>query len=651
MKKLLIFIVVVLILSFSCQSVFAASLLKSGSRGSEVRTMQQALKDKGYLSGRVDGIYGKNTLSAVKAFQRAVGLKVDGIAGSRTFYKLYSNQNNQTTNPPSSSAITSTLKKGSRGSQVVALQTKLKELGLYQGRLDGIFGSGTYSSVRAFQSSRGLKIDGIVGHNTVSSLFSTSNNNNNNESDNDSTSGSSGSQSRAITSTLKKGSRGTQVNTLQTTLKELGFYSGRIDGIFGRITEQSVKRFQSESGLSADGIVGRRTITALFENNDDNSNNNDTSSDNNDNTTDDNDNSSDNDQSSDPSGDDQTSVFTPWKPDSGKISLVWITGASSMKVDEEGINVVSPVWFYIGQKNGDVAVTRSTPSTTYIEQAHSKGYKVWATIQSFNRSYSEAVLTNSDTADRIVQEIVDMVQQYGIDGLNIDFENLSPELKDPYSIFVEKAVAALHAVNVDVSVDITKKISTTNYDRTRLAQAVDYVMLMSYDEHWSSCNYNGPVASIGWVEDAVNITLEEVPKEKLLLGIPLYAYDWALNPNVENPDPNNMDHYDRPSRCRAFYMDELQTLETEGRAVLKNGNELVVKTWLTEPVWLDSTGTMYMKFIDTADSIHEIWYENPQSIGLKLDLIDKYNLAGACSWQYVFANDAIWDVYKQKLFE
>ncbi|MFO7294800.1 MAG: peptidoglycan-binding protein, partial [Clostridia bacterium] len=206
----------------------------------------------------------------------------DGIAGPATLSKLAQVLSGATGNNGSSSApqspsqsgsssapITTTLKLGSRGSQVVTLQKRLNELGYNCGTPDGIFGSKTQQAVIAFQKDNGLVADGIVGPKTIAKLFPAQNQNpntppsNNNE---PSRGGNNGDQNTTlpITTTLKLGSRGSQVVTLQKRLNELGYNCGTPDGIFGSKTQQAVIAFQKDNGLVADGIVGPKTIAKLF---------------------------------------------------------------------------------------------------------------------------------------------------------------------------------------------------------------------------------------------------------------------------------------------------------------------------------------------------------------------------------------------------
>lgn len=532
-------------------------------------------------------------------------------------------------------AAATLLRLGSRGQEVREMQQKLKEYGYLSGAVDGIFGKQTLEAVKKFQAANGLAVDGIAGPNTLNKLYqktATSPNNN---------SGSRGGESAPISRLLKVGSRGEDVRTLQNQLNALGFSAGKADGIFGSATRNAVINFQRSRGLAADGIVGPATVAAI------NAALNQSGKDEDKPGNDDKDNPTDR-------GDSDRPTFTPWKPASGKINLVWDRNLVPLK-HTDGINVVAPVWFSVKEINGTITVDSSKASKNYVDQAHRMGYKVWATVQSFTPSISKQVVHNGAIADHVISKLKDLVQAYNLDGINIDFENMDPADKNLYTQFVQKAAWQLHTVEATVSVDITRRTSSTTnwwsscYDRTGLAKVADYIILMSYDEHSASSKTNGPVASIGWVENSVKVTLEEVPANKLLVGIPLYAYDWISEPIVSDPDPANPAHYQRIGNGVALTMDEIEQLITSNSTRLRSGSYIHVAQWLVEPMWLDQTGTMYLKFLDTQGKLHELWYEDARSIKLKLDLVYKYGLAGAASWEYTFANDKIWEVFKERL--
>ena len=134
------------------------ALSRSGSRGTEVRQIQTALKQQGYYTGSVDGIYGAQTEGAVRKFQSAKGLSVDGICGSETLSAL------------GIGGTASSYRRGSTGSGVKKIQQTLANWGYYAGSVDGVFGSETENAVKNFQSKNGLTSDGICGVKTLSAL-------------------------------------------------------------------------------------------------------------------------------------------------------------------------------------------------------------------------------------------------------------------------------------------------------------------------------------------------------------------------------------------------------------------------------------------------------------------------------------------------
>ncbi len=225
-------------------------VLVRGDRGSAVSRLQQRLKDLGYYTIKVDGIYGVGTQSAVRAFQRVNNLTQTGTANSYTQQVLYSSAalplNDYTSNYVY-------LSRGSRGSAVTRLQSRLAALGYYYGSLDGIYGSATQTAVRRFQSRNGISATGAADVNTQTVLFGSGAIAN----------GSSGGSSVGYVY-LHYGSRGTAVTRLQQALKDKGYLKGKVDGIYGDQTYDAVKSFQRAKGLAVDGIAGRKTQNALY---------------------------------------------------------------------------------------------------------------------------------------------------------------------------------------------------------------------------------------------------------------------------------------------------------------------------------------------------------------------------------------------------
>lgn len=238
--------------------------LKKGMEGSAVKLLQQKLKKLGFLTGSADGDFGDATETAVKDFQRANGLKADGVAGTSTLNKLYSSSAISKSQSGSSSGGSSsggssgsgsstgytTLREGDEGEAVRQLQRKLADLGYYAGAIDGKYGAGTVLAVQSYQVLNNLTADGVAGPATQRMIFG------------DTTS--SADTGVAASSKLEDGDVGASVYDLQYTLYELGYYQGELNSTYDEPTRLAVREFQMNNGLRVDGVAGASTLTAIY---------------------------------------------------------------------------------------------------------------------------------------------------------------------------------------------------------------------------------------------------------------------------------------------------------------------------------------------------------------------------------------------------
>ena len=244
--------------------------LRPGDKDEEVKLLQQRLKDLGYYTGNITGVYNDATTEAVKEFQKKSSLETDGVLGPITRTVLYGvnaiyavpTAIPVSTPTPTTTPITPenviVIRAGSMGEVVHRLQARLQELGYYTSRLDGVYLTDDIEAVRAFQSANGLKVDGKAGYETQTALYSDSAIRGNANV----TSG-----ETALVNTLRYGSEGNEVTTLQNRLIALGYLAGSADGKFGRDTKSAVIAFQKANGLSADGVVGADTSAKLYASN------------------------------------------------------------------------------------------------------------------------------------------------------------------------------------------------------------------------------------------------------------------------------------------------------------------------------------------------------------------------------------------------
>ncbi len=285
--------------------------LEFGSRGTEVRKLQEALLALGYDPNGTDGKFGRGTENAVKQYQAANGLEPDGKAGHLTLTKLYhgtsvpaggagntgsSGSSGNSGNSGSSgntgstgngfpepgtysSSNPNTLHFGDSGSRVRELQTWLNKLGYNTNGIDGQFGRGTHMAVCQFQKDNGLTPDGLAGQQTLklieqkaaqagSSSGSTGNTGNTGNSGSTNNSGNDGTPAVGVPAglnrTLRKGSTGEDVRIVQKQLKALGYYTSSVDGVYGNGSIAAVRAFQQNNGLTADGLAGQKTFQKLF---------------------------------------------------------------------------------------------------------------------------------------------------------------------------------------------------------------------------------------------------------------------------------------------------------------------------------------------------------------------------------------------------
>lgn len=321
-----------------------------------------------------------------------------------------------------------------------------------------------------------------------------------------------------------------------------------------------------------------------------------------------------------------------WKPGEGKINLVWEhvhhkTPDMSAVKKIEGLDVISPTWFAISDKQGTVA---NKAEKKYVEWAHSNGYQVWGLFSnSFDPDMTHVVINDSDLREKVIQQMLVYAELYDLDGINLDFENVYMKDKDMLTQFVRELVPLAKEQGLTVSMDVTAISGSENwsrcYDRKALAEVLDYIALMTYDQHWATSPKAGSVAQLSWVEYSLKRVLEEVPEEKLLLGLPFYTRLWK---------EEEVDGKTKVSST-ALSMEAAQKLIKEQEAALS---------------WDEESGQYYAEYKE-GEAIYKIWVEDAKSINLKSSLVHKYDLAGTAAWRRGFETQDIWAVLQDNLKE
>lgn len=301
---------------------------------------------------------------------------------------------------------------------------------------------------------------------------------------------------------------------------------------------------------------------------------------------------------------------------------------ASVLASTKGVNVISPTWFYLNDNNGGIA---DLGSTDYVNYCHSQGVEVWALVSNLENSDVDTtyVLTHTSTRQNLVNQIVSVAIQYNLDGINLDFEALNrEEVGDAYIQFVRELSIKCENNGIVLSIDNYVPTSYTSfYNRSEQANFADYVVIMGYDEHYAGSD-EGSVSSLGWVRQGVIDTLAEVPANQVILGMPFYTRVWALTPDEEAGDNDDID-------ANILYSVSSQVYG------MRSANNLLAN-YGVEKQWLEDSGQNYAEF-ESEGITYKVWLEDSSSAEARLKLMDEYELAGASFWKLGFETSDVWD--------
>lgn len=270
-----------------------------------------------------------------------------------------------------------------------------------------------------------------------------------------------------------------------------------------------------------------------------------------------------------------------------------------------------------------------TASKRALEAAKSAGIQALAlvhnlTTSGFDGKRAHAMLQNTNSRTRAIADILDILERGGYDGVNIDLENVYPSDRDRLTAFMEELAEKLRPRGYLVTISVPAKTAdhagtewVGAFDYYALGRVCDHVMLMTYDEHaWTSGP--GPIASYNWVERVVRYAITQMPRSKILLGIPAYGYDW----NLHTGRVTALSYTQVMNRARSLGID---------------------------PSWDSTARSPYFKYVDARGERHEVWFESSHSIKPKLDLVTRYDLGGVAIWRLGYEDDAYWQVIREKL--
>ena len=312
----------------------------------------------------------------------------------------------------------------------------------------------------------------------------------------------------------------------------------------------------------------------------------------------------------------------------GKINLSWHlmtneagNGELAEKIKGcEGMNVISPTWFTFADSDGTL---KSLADKSYVDQAHEAGLDVWGLIENINTDESTLeVLSVRENRIRISRQLMDAVKETGLDGINVDFENITEDSAPHYLQFVRELSVSMRKEKKILSVDLpVPQPYNAFYNPKELGVMTDYVIIMGYDEHYSGSEEAGSVASLPYVEAGIQGMLEAVPADKVINAIPFYTRLWIQPFGSSNLTSETMS------------MDEASDY---------------VKKHDMEVYWDGSAGQNVAEKEDD-EALYQIWLEDEESIEEKMKLIQSYDLAGVASWQLGYQRNTVWEIMDRYL--
>ena len=311
----------------------------------------------------------------------------------------------------------------------------------------------------------------------------------------------------------------------------------------------------------------------------------------------------------------------------GKINLVFqaIGSAAYGEAVKEamastsGVNVVSPTWYKLSGGEGDLS---SYANADYVRACHSMNMQVWALVDDFDVTPEErlAVLSDKNARGRVINKLISEAASYGFDGINLDFENINSDTATHYLQFVRELSFVCRQNGIILSIDnYVPKEYNSHYNRKEQAFWIDYFIIMGYDEHWKGSQEAGPVASIGFVEEGIVKTLEEVPADKVINAMPYYVRVWTETKNTDGTISMST-----------------RDLGMEAAKEQLDRNNVPI-------VWDETTALYYGSYEDGNTTV-KIWLETEHSIEEKMKLYKNYGIAGVAGWRLGLEKKAVWSV-------
>ncbi len=309
--------------------------------------------------------------------------------------------------------------------------------------------------------------------------------------------------------------------------------------------------------------------------------------------------------------------------------------AQSFKTNVDKVDYVSLFWYKIDENGNLGAYKGAVEDKSIIEFAHNNNVKVLALVANLSESGDgtwdhkrvDNVIATKEAREKHINDLVDLVEKNNFDGIDIDYEALKSYQKDDFSLFIEELSKELHKKDKILGVAIHPKTSEDNpledngshaQDLRNIGKHADQLYFMTYLEH-GAFSEPGPIGSLSWMEQVIKYGTYKVPRQKAYLGIGLMGAQWTKNPDgTHTATESEMSFLDVLSKANIYKL---------------------------TPIWDETSKTPYLIFSENgAENV--IWFENAESIRLRIDLAKKYNAGGVAFWRFGGEDERIWEYLK-----
>ena len=279
----------------------------------------------------------------------------------------------------------------------------------------------------------------------------------------------------------------------------------------------------------------------------------------------------------------------------------------------EGLNVISPTWFGVADSEGEVT---SLASKDYVTKLKAINVDVWPLISDFNKDVDyNRLFMSTTTRGNLIKNIIYFIEEYNLDGINIDFEHIKSSYAEGYIEFLRELSIEMRSRKKVLSVDNYIPLEFNAFYNIKEQGIVsDYLCVMAYDEHYSGSPKAGSVSSLSWVKNSIENTAKSAPMKKLIVGLPFYTRLWR----------------------------EAHTGKLTSRALSMDGGLNLVNSNKAKKEWDKEKGQYYAEWKDGKDRMR-IWLEEEKSLEAKLKLVEKDKVAGIAFWKLGLERKEAWN--------